>query len=136
MFFFYLSIFFVHEYTRLFSPEVIAESIRIEVKYRYIFSFKFGIEKFLQVEIFVFDWLKVLLPVKSLQNKWNSYKKNYKIRAYPLSTFYYHVLFLESTDDISFTYLASSALLSVYNKKHNDVTIVIVWLKPYLETIK
>ena len=48
-FFFYLSIFFVHEYTRLFSPEVIAESIRIEVKYRYIFSFKFGIEKFLQV---------------------------------------------------------------------------------------
>ena len=75
MFFFYLSIFFVHEYTRLFSPEVIAESVRIEVKYRYIFSFKFGIEKFLQVEIFVFDWLKVLLPVKSLQNKWNSYKK-------------------------------------------------------------
>ena len=49
MFFFYLSIFFVHEYTRLFSPEVIAESVRIEVKYRYIFSLKFGIEKFLQI---------------------------------------------------------------------------------------
>ena len=46
------------------------------------------------------------------------------------------MLFLESTDDMSFTYLASSALLSVYNRKHNDVTIVIVWLKPYLETIK
>ena len=139
MFFFYLSIFFVHEYTRLFSPEVIAESIRIEVKYRYIFSFKFGIEKFLQVEIFVFDWLKVLLPVKSLQNKWNSYKKIIRsaliLYQHSINILFPRVIFRKYWWYILYIF-SIYALLSVYNKKHNDVTIVIVWLKPYLETIK